>query len=370
MTAPIVPPVLPLLRLLLDGTLPTGFEGRDWERLLGQARGGRLLGRLAWRLQAQGLMPQLPAEVRTALEASLRVLDRHRHEVRHELLAVREALQPLGQPVVLLKGAAYLLAELPPSRGRSFSDIDLLVPEGQLVAVESALMAHGWISEERQAYNQRYYRQWMHEIPPLRHVQRGSVLDVHHAIAPRSSRFHGPGDVLIADSLPIGASGFRQLQPVDLALHSALHLCLDGELDHAWRDLLDLHDLLGLLPGADDEARAAALLARAAALKLQPVLAQALAPLCAVQPANALLRHVADGLEATRPGWRQQAPARWMCTALGLEAGASAARRRRAATRLYWRAHLLRMPLHLLVPHLARKAWMGLRERFRTADPS
>lgn len=362
--------MMPLLRLLVQGELPTGFAGRDWERLLGQARASRLLGRLAWRLQDAGLLPQLPPQVQTVLTASLRVLERHRHEVRHELLAVREALQPLGHPVVLLKGAAYLLAELPPSRGRSFSDIDLLVPEAGLAAVESALMAHGWISEERQAYNQRYYRQWMHEIPPLRHVQRGSVLDVHHAIAPRSSRFHTPGAMLIEASQPIGASGLRLLQPVDLALHSALHLCLDGEMGQAWRDLLDLQDLLGLLPGTDDAARARACLDRAVALGLMPVLAQALAPLCALLPQDALLQALARGLEAQLPGWQHQAPARWMCTALGLDETASPARRERAARCLYWRAHLLRMPLHLLLPHLMRKSWMGLRERLKTPEPA
>ncbi len=353
-----------LLRLLLRNELPQGFQGRDWEQLLGEARQARLLGRLACRMQDQGLMPQLPQAVQQALLASLRVLERHRHEVRHELLAVREALQPLGQPVLLLKGAAYLLGELPPARGRIFSDIDLLVPEAQLAAVESALMARGWISEERQAYNQRYYRQWMHEIPPLRHVQRGSVLDVHHALAPRSSRFYTPGAELIARSQPLGASGFRVLQPTDLVLHTALHLCLDGEMDHAWRDLLDLQDLLSLLPPGDG---ATALLDRARQLRLLPVLGQTLAPLLRVLPEQPLLQALAAGLDEAAPGWRKAPPARWMCTALGLDATDTPQRRRRACMRLYWRAHLLRMPLRLLLPHLLRKSWMGLRERLRPA---
>ena len=354
-----------LLRLLLQGELPMGYQGRDWERLLGQARQGRLLGRLACRMEDQGLMTQLPGPVRTALQASLRVLDRHGHEVRHELLAVREALRGLGLPVVLLKGAAYLLAGLPPARGRIFSDIDLLVPEAQLAAVESALMARGWISEERQAYNQRYYRQWMHEIPPLRHVQRGSVLDVHHALAPRSSRFHTPGAALIAASQPLAGSGLRLLQPTDLVLHSALHLCLDGEMGHAWRDLLDLHDLLALLPAEDG---GTALLERAAQLRLLPALAQALAPLCRLLPEHRLLMALATGLDRAEPGWRHRPQARWMCTALGLDEAASPAQRRRASRRLYWRAHLLRMPLRLLLPHLLRKSWMVLRARIAAAE--
>lgn len=356
-----------LLRLLLQGELPTGYGGRDWERLIGQARAGRLLGRLAWRLQSLDRLDAVPAEVRTVLLASLRVLDRHRHEVRHELLAVREALQPLGVPVVLLKGAAYLLAELSPAHGRAFSDIDLLVPENRLAAVESALMAKGWISEERQAYNQRYYRQWMHEIPPLRHVVRGSVLDVHHALAPRSSRFHQPGAVVMAAAQPIGRSGFQRLQTVDLVLHCALHLCLDGEMDHAWRDLLDLHELIALLAteaAESDGARMPArLLERAQMLGLLPVLAQALAPLCALLPEDARLQSIASGLDAVQPGWRHRPEARRMAVALGLDEAASAGARERASTWLYWRAHLLRMPLRLLLPHLARKSWMALQER-------
>ena len=162
----------------------------------------------------------------------------------------------------------------------------------------------------------------------------------------------------------------RLLQPVDLALHSALHLCLDGETGHAWRDLLDLLDLLGLVPGEDAAARARCCLDRAEVLGLVPVVAQALAPLCALLPQDALLQALARGLDARLPGWQRQAPARWMRTALGLDAAASPARRERAARCLYWRAHLLRMPLHLLLPHLVRKSWMGLRERFKSPEPA
>ena len=38
------------------------------------------------------------------------------------------------------------------------------------------------------AYDQRYYREWMHELPPLLHVRRQTALDVHHAIAPETAR--------------------------------------------------------------------------------------------------------------------------------------------------------------------------------------
>lgn len=42
--------------------------------------------------------------------------------------------------------------------GRLFSDIDIMVKHEHLQAVEVALFRHGWISEERDAYNNRYYQ--------------------------------------------------------------------------------------------------------------------------------------------------------------------------------------------------------------------
>ena len=58
-------------------------------------------------------------------------------------------------------------------------------------AAEAALMLDGWASGHRSAYDQRYYRTWMHELPPMQHIQRGTVLDVHHAIAPLMPRAPG-----------------------------------------------------------------------------------------------------------------------------------------------------------------------------------
>ncbi|RXL80730.1 hypothetical protein EO238_31730, partial [Citrobacter sp. AAK_AS5] len=81
--------------------------------------------------------------------------------------------------IVVLKGAAYAMARLPVADGRIFGDVDILVPHETLADVESALMLAGWASIHRDPYDQRYYRMWMHEIPPMRHLHRGTVIDVH-----------------------------------------------------------------------------------------------------------------------------------------------------------------------------------------------
>ena len=156
---------------------------------------------------------------------------------------IRRALAGIDTPIVLLKGAAYLVAGLPPARGRIFSDVDILVEHSKLKVVESALFAAGWISEERDAYNDRYYREWMHELPPMRHVQRGTSIDVHHTITPPTSRFKVEGGQLLSriQAIP-GHPGLYTLSPVDMVLHSMTHLFFNEEFSadslHRRRPLL------------------------------------------------------------------------------------------------------------------------------------
>lgn len=340
----------------IEPTRTAGLTPREWEDLLGQARRGRLLGRLALLAQDAALQP--PSPQRDYLAGALRLVARQRLELLNELAHVRQALEGLGVPVVLLKGAAYSLAQLPPSRGRVFSDIDLLVPRTAVDVVEQALGACGWISQERDAYNQRYYREWMHEIPPLEHLSRGSVIDLHHTIAPPTSRFRIDGELLMQRIRPIAGSGFHMLAPEDMVLHSAIHLYQEGEFDHGLRDLLDLHDLLVHFGREPDFWPR--LLARAVELRvgepLYLLLQQRQRLLGAEVPAG-----VKADVAALRPAW----PTRAVVPALLTQAlrphhpACDTPLSNRARWLLYVRSHHLRMPLRLLVPHLLRKAWMA-----------
>jgi len=56
------------------------------------------------------------------------------------------------------------------------------------------LMLEGWVSGHRSAYDQRYYRKWMHEIPPMTHIRRQTVLDLHHNILPETARLRTRAD--------------------------------------------------------------------------------------------------------------------------------------------------------------------------------
>ena len=333
------------------------LDARAWEALLGQARQSQLLGRLAQQLTQQQRLHEVPAPVRPYLEGMRRLLARQQREVHWEVACMGRALREVRAPVVLLKGAAYVMAGLPPAVGRVFSDMDVLVAHEQLSTVESALFRAGWIHEDADAYKDHYYRTWMHEIAPLRHVQRGTVLDVHHTISPPTSRFRVDGRQLLERVVPIaGLEGFFVLCPADMVLHSALHLFQEGELNKGLRDLLDMRDLL--VHFGQDERFWPDLLARAQTLGLgEPLfhvlhhLEQLLAYRCP--------EHLRARVQGLAPSWLGRQLTLALFTRALVPQHPSCQRSWDGLARwlLYVRSHYLRMPLNLVISHLARKAW-------------
>jgi hypothetical protein len=217
----------------------------DWDLLVRQARTANLLASLHALLQRRGLIGQIPPQPREHLEWSQVIAERHHEEVQREVGLIRKALADIGVAIILLKGAAYVMAKLPHAEGRLFSDIDILVPKAKLNAAEAALMLHGWASTHHDEYDQRYYRTWMHELPPMMHIKRMTAIDVHHAILPETAPLHPDPEKLRAAACPVdGYDDLRVLAPTDMVLHSAVHLLHDGEMYNGLRDLVDLDSLL------------------------------------------------------------------------------------------------------------------------------
>jgi hypothetical protein len=241
-----VTPLRPLLLRVLRAPQSMGeLDLAGWDLLLRQAAAANLTGSLSRLAEEAAVADRVPPPARRHLDWARTTEARHRQAVLFELREIQRALRPLGIPLILLKGAAYVAAGLPAGRGRLFSDIDVLVPKPLLPEVESALMLAGWASHHHDAYDQRYYREWMHELPPMEHLRRGNAIDVHHAILPETARVHPDSGKLRAAARPIaGLPGVAVLAPHDMVLHSAVHLFFDGEFDKGLRDLVDLHRLL------------------------------------------------------------------------------------------------------------------------------
>jgi hypothetical protein len=239
-----------ILKLLREPQRARSLALSEWDLLIRQARAANLLARLAWLIESEGLNAQVPPQAAIHLRGARLVAARHRQAVQWEVAQVRRALQGAGLPLILLKGAAYVAAGLPSAHGRLFSDIDVLVPKARINAAEAALMLHGWGSTHHDAYDQRYYREWMHELPPMQHGTRMTVVDVHHAILPETARSKPDSAKLIAAARELpGQPGVKTLAPMDMVIHSACHLFHEEELHHGLRDLVDLDALLRAFGG-------------------------------------------------------------------------------------------------------------------------
>lgn len=335
----------------------------EWDMLVRQARAAGLLARLAHRLRQHGQTTSIPAGVRWHFDAAETLADKQRTAVRWELQQIRAALSHLDGPLIVLKGAAYVAADLPAAEGRLFSDVDILVERKSLPRVESALRLAGWHATGLTEYDKRYYRRWMHEIPPMQHVQRDTVIDVHHAILPDTARYHPDSAKLRSRAVEVdGLPGIHVLGAEDRILHSATHLFHDGELPHGLRDLTDL-DLL-LRDAALDPDFWPRLIARANELELGRSLFYALRYLRhfldTPVPASAV-----DATNASAPNRVTLALMDSIFTRALAPNHASCADAFTPVARLaaFVRAHWLRMPVHLLIPHLFHKAFISPYQR-------
>jgi hypothetical protein len=352
----------PLVQVLLHPASAAPWSGAQWTQVFRKARFSGLTGRLASRLQGDAAAANLcPPALQRHLQAALRVCQAQRDEVMRETRHLDLALASLGAPVILLKGAAYAAASLPAAQGRVFSDIDILVPKARLAQTEALLTLHGWVTTEDSDYNQRYYRQWMHELPPMRHIQRGTVLDVHHTILPETARLKPDAGKLIASAVPLpGTRVLHVLSDTDMLLHSMTHLFMNDDMTHALRDLSDLETLMRGLDA--DDARWAQLVTRAAELDLGRPLFYALQQLVKVMQLPVPPSTLAQA-QRFAPGAALGAAMDWVWSrALSTPVPpASSQGRSLALGLLYLRGHGLRMPPALLVRHLFIKA-LGLHQ--------
>lgn len=333
------------------------FTLSNFETLVRQASAADLLAYLDYLFRKQCLMDCLPDKFLEHMEAAVCYAEAQYKEVVWEVSKVEQALSSCEIPVVFLKGVAYQLLDLPFAKRRLFADVDILVPAEKLNCVENALKRNGWSFGDVSDYDNRYYRQWMHELPPLRHIVRNTLLDVHHTIIPVTSRLHPNPELLMADSIRITDETYV-LSSVDMLLHSATHLFHEGEFKHALRDLVDIHELLQLFSkesGFWDD------------LYQRAVQQQLLRPLYyAVYFTSEVLNTPIPNdflakMQTIKPGFFADLTMKKLFPLAALSYHSSCSRRGHLIVKwlLYIRGHYLRMPLYLLIPHLIRKSIMA-----------
>lgn len=316
-----------LVRTLRDPASVAGLDASGWNGLIAAARAERLIGTLAFRLADVAV----PPAVMPILSDARADAAREARQALWEADRAAQALGALGVRVVLLKGTAYAAAGLKAGQGRFIGDLDILVPVEAMAAVEQALIAAGWEWVKDDPYDDAYYRQWMHELPPMIHATRDRMIDVHHTILPLTARQTPDAAAMIADAVPLG-DGLYVLSSEDRVVHAVAHMLADGDLQGGLRNLWDIHHLL-----ADTDPDI--VIARAARHGLLPHVQQA--------------RRLAAALYS--PGARLTLWDRLIRARLLARDGWGRETRKALIFAFFLRSHWLRMPPLMLARHLWTK---------------
>ncbi len=336
------------------------FSLSQWDLLIRQARRAGVLARLGYLLEHQkNIQSKVPLPVLMHIQSAQIYANQVRRSIDWELLCIQKALDSVGLPLILLKGAAYVVAHDDVGLGRLFSDIDILVPKKELNRVERALINEGWKPGDIDVFDQRYYRKWMHELPPMQHVQRHTSIDVHHNLLPLTNRFCPDADKLLSKIVKIPEKNVWVLALEDRVIHSATHLFHEGELEHGFRDLSDLDLFFKEFSRQEDFWNK--LLQRAEELKQQISLYYAFRYTNKIFQTS-IPKKIFNHAKLYRPNRVKEALMDFLFLRALMPDHPSCNDRWTGLARwlLYIRSHYLRMPLYLLIPHLFRKSWMRL----------
>lgn len=346
-----------VVTLILNPLVGEGFSDETWEDLIHVLREADLLGTLCHLAERRGVLSAYSTYARRHLVATKVYSQRQARQVEYECQLIHRRLMEAGIKPVFLKGAGYTLRNTPNSFGRIYADIDVLVAKEKIEAAQAVLRQDAWYSPPISDYDERYYRRWAHELPPMKHLTRRTVLDLHHNIVPPVGG-RAPNIKYLLKDVVTTESGLLVLSTPAMTLHSLVHLLNNEDLSSGFRDLIDLYLILNKF---GDAPFWQALLSLAEDTGFMPELAYGVALLERVlgyeaprEVQRVLVERsgrAADSLVINRvlaPALRPHHPlvcdraARW------------------AIQMAYIRGHWIKMPFHILVGHLSMKAWLAM----------
>lgn len=241
-----------LIQILKNPQRMESLSPIEWEHVTSLARITGTLQQLAsrWIAQRNGISVNDP-KVCELLHAEAFVAEQHAHRYKWEVDRIRVALQDTSTPLILLKGAAFLYGEFDWCCGRTFEDVDTLVPRDKLDEVVQALKEHDWEDSCPSPLDADYFRVWLHELAPLWHADRKIRIDIHHTIIPPRDRLKFDPQPLFEEIVEL-KNGVYTLAPIDMFLHASTNLFYTGEFHRLLRDLYDMHAMLNQFTLAAD----------------------------------------------------------------------------------------------------------------------
>ena len=232
-----------VIRVYVSPESATKFTFNQWQNLVLILRHQQLLACYSARFKQTVFFERIPTRIqRHFLNADI-LATNHKMQVKYEAAELTRDLSDQGGELIFLKGAGYTLANAAVGEGRIYNDIDLLTDRETIEGVEKKMRLLGWLSQELTSHDEKYYRKWAHEIPPLRHGKRGTIVDIHHNIVPLISGRQIQPSLFMQQSVKT-PEGFQVLSAPAMTLHSLIHLFFNEEVKKGYRDLIDIHTLM------------------------------------------------------------------------------------------------------------------------------
>jgi hypothetical protein len=229
------------VRALRDGI---GRSAVAWESVIELASRHLVSPALYEGFVSKGLLPELPAEVRSYLEA-VHELNRERNRrIAGQLHEIIAALNRAGIEPVLLKGVAYLAGDLyRDPAARVIGDIDLLVSGEELPAAVAALAAIGY----REAGIDDFSFAAHHHHTPLGRDDDVALVELHSEPLARAFAALLPAARMRASARRVDMGGHRCHLPAlqDQVVHNVVHAQLSDQ--HYWSGLASLRPLCDLV---------------------------------------------------------------------------------------------------------------------------
>lgn len=345
-----------LIDVLINPPILLNLTLENLSLIIAEARYFNMLSQLKYLCEQHKLLPLLPIQCQKHFDSAWLFYANQSRKLEKEVTEIEKVLKPLAIDWMYLKGCAYHLTGMRCFTGRMMSDIDLLVSEKDLSKVENALKASGFIQKKMTNYDEKFYRNWAQEIPPVKHLFRQVDLDVHFNILPKTIKEALDGKFLFEQSAAIGIKPYEKaLKPHAMLVHSAIHLFHESEYHKGLRDLYDI--VLFIKEFGDDEIfwqetmtlqnnignQQSLYLALRYCTKIYhlPIPQKVMQHYEKYKPSTLILKLLdfsfISVFTSTYPSHRK----------FGY---------RFACYFLYLRGHLKRMPIRLLIPHLTRKS--------------
>ncbi|WP_051275645.1 nucleotidyltransferase family protein [Aestuariibacter salexigens] len=327
----------------------------EWAKLILVLRETKLLASFGFRAEHQGCFSSFPKYAQKHIKSAMVYADRQKQQIKYEAIKLEETFGAQSIPFCLMKGAAYVVKNERCSEGRLVSDIDVLVRKEDLIASERALKLAMWQTKKLDDYDEKYYREWAHELPPFFHPLRGTVLDVHHNLFMAISDKAPNIDEFLEHSEKVSENGSVFNSP-EMIMHSCIHLFANEDMCSASRDLFDLF----LLTNELDEKQWLRLieLANITGFTLELYcLLTCLVKYFDVELVGAAFYFVSECKHKNRYRFWSVVYAR---AVLPIHPLVTKPADDVARFVVFCRGHLLKMPLSLLIKHLAVKSYVGL----------